>query len=630
MIGALIRKELLEHRLHLALLWVIGGIVFVVKLGGDDQSGTAGSYFASLQGFLISVQIILTFFLCERLIHREYRAKTQLFLEALPLRRLDMLGVKFSFALLQVVLMVSLSLLVCTILAYERESLTFPFLGLLFLRALLASFFWFSFIFMMSLLGKYRIGLYFIVIILTITVHTNTAFDWWSFGPMDLLGARYAFERDIIPWISMAWTLGLSLVFCALGFTLGLIREGSVATLFAEKMNHREKIFVTIAIISTLMVMVFVTEDQTKESYDFPDYAQAFGEGYSVKFAVYPGVSQTEATNWAHWHQQTMDSLKQRLSIPTLPNTFVMMRRDFDGDKFERSDLEDFEGMILRANFGSSNFNQAEYEAWLKREILLITSNKRNGLEARRWVLDGFALFSLTLEQPIREELLWMRAAYGVPERITRKDLEQWLKFRTKVGDKVAMAVAYSGLKTLQTLTEKPPFKRFLEDALAKPVPEDFRALWHEKNHSVMKDLTAITEVSMEDFLNAWNRNLEQARLDFSSELAVIPRLDGKVEIQALTGHNRSLTYAAMVSNSDTGRPADDENFELRFQVLPLLAGQADPRLVQTVNLIGQNSQDCKLPGVFHSGQRVAVTLVHFSPVLACEVIGGWAICEVD
>src|SRR5687768_6185477 len=104
--AVLIRKELRQHWLPFCFLATMLAVGAVGMLAEHHLRGNSSSVFTGASNFLKIALPAAAMLICGRVVVAEYRAKTQLFLEALPLPRWKMIAVKYAFGLI-VLLMVN-------------------------------------------------------------------------------------------------------------------------------------------------------------------------------------------------------------------------------------------------------------------------------------------------------------------------------------------------------------------------------------------------------------------------------------------------------------------------------------------------------------------------------------------
>ena len=153
MIGTLLRKELRQHWWALLMVGAASVLGYLILLGTAIIKGEGGASLAGLRLFILLIGTIAALVICHRFVAAEYQAKTQLFLEALPLPRWKMVTIKYGLGLAAIVLIVVLAFGMACLLAWHHQLLSLRFLAILAMRAF--SFVWliYSFFFLMGFMG---------------------------------------------------------------------------------------------------------------------------------------------------------------------------------------------------------------------------------------------------------------------------------------------------------------------------------------------------------------------------------------------------------------------------------------------------------------------------------------------
>ncbi|MEP6673128.1 MAG: hypothetical protein ABJF10_28515, partial [Chthoniobacter sp.] len=259
MTRALLAKELRQHAFALSFLLLLpfAGLILISSHGVIRRAGGGG---------FESVRLLLTLFLplaClvlgQLLIASEFRQKTQLFLEGLPLPRWRMLAVKFSLGLVLTLLISTLALGYVAWPARHTEALTPRFATLLFLKGAGWAAFVYTLCFAHSFLGRYRVP-FGLALAGGLLYCSNLGLPISEFGPFALVDNRFAFERFVWPVHAFLVTGALVLALAVFGFWLGLVRDATVAALLAEKMSAREKVFLSLFSFVVLLVGGEVSE----------------------------------------------------------------------------------------------------------------------------------------------------------------------------------------------------------------------------------------------------------------------------------------------------------------------------------------------------------------------------------
>jgi len=619
----LIRKELHEHGPVLIALVLLTGIGFLLILSYFAVEGEAGSLFVSLQTFLFSFLLFVGLALCNRLVVREYKGRTQLFLEGLPLSRARMISVKFILGFILIAGTVTCAFGLLCLLAWSREGMTLRFFLILAARTYLYTYCLYAFLFMMGLLGRYRITVYLLLILGFVFISNLTDFDFFHFGPVALLFDAFAFERYTFPVHALMVTAGLGLAFTLFALMLALIREGSVAALVAEKMSHREKVFITAMLIGFLFMAFLYGEKTRKEPFDLMSAIEVKREGVLVKMSKGMGQESEARRRLAEKVASEILDLKLYLGLDSVPPVFMTTRRDLDGDRFENGKLEDKEGLLVRINFKSDSWDEKAFLTWLTRELLISRSNGRLKREPKMWVLDGFSLFwarrDKTEASLLKDRQLALRALYGIEKGFSEKDLGQWLLYRERVGGDIAAGVAWSGLKLLEQRQGSHRCRKFLKAVLGRDIPDDVRALFHEWRHHIHVQLRREAGISFHKFLPAWQAALTAIRPALADDLAKIPELQGEVIFENLSSRTRKVRYRININPSP-----DQTRCAFLYARLPWFDSEVPIHKIRRENLGYSLDHEGEIPETFVQGERLSSTFSLHIETLGCEIISGW------
>ncbi len=627
MTRTLIIKELRQHWVAFLLLAILLGIG-VLMITWMVVTTERGSIFEALRMFLASFVVIGLLVLCNRLVVHEYQAKTQLFLEALPLTRLRMVIVKFSLGLALIVLLVTVAFAVLLVAAPPSEALTSRFVQIMAARTYAFLMCVYAFFFLMGLMGRYRVAIYLALVIGAAFLNGVLKLEIDRFGPIALLDGQFAYERHQFPTTALTVTLGLAGILAAVTFVLSLIREGSVATLLAEKMSHREKVVVALLVIGFVFACGLYDERKQKKPHDLPDAIVESRDGIAVKVSAGPAQDVVTGRELAKAVWTELTALQEYLGLPELPTIFVVQRRDLDADRYERAKLTGAEGVLVRANFLGQDWNRRDFLNWLIREILIKASHERLKREPRMWVLDGFPLWwaqqRTAAESQTDSQQLVMRAVYGSAAGFSKEDLQSWLRYRERVGADIAAAVAWSGLTVLERNCGEDSCRRFLRAVLRTDVPADARVLWHEWRHPLPQELEQASGEPFDEFLDEWMEDLAETRHSLADELARVPRLQGDLEFEPLSSKTRQVNYRVVAEPE-----LDADRIRLLYTEIYVCDFEIPPEEVECESLSRDDGHSGDLPDTFTRGARLYWTFSATSDQLGCEVISGWRRQEI-
>ncbi len=629
----LLRKEVRQHWLpFLALaglcLVALGGIVAWLM-----RASQVASVFEPVRMFLMFGVPLAAAILCGRLVVAEYQAKTQLFLEALPVSRIHMVLVKFVFGLVALLAMVLTTLALAALAGRRHEAMTGQFAVNLTASAAAHALFWFTFFFTTGLLGRYRWPLLILLVCAAYAVSVGTAWDVSEFGPFKLLGDRFAFEREATPVRALREALLAAGGLAAVGFALALVREGNVSALLAERMSQREKVFVSVVLLTTVAVLGTVSAKTKHEPYRLPDAVEVVVRGVVVKVAG----PEAKARPLAEFLAGEMAELREYLALDALPTVMITRRSDLDANKFERGKISNAEGFLVRLNYDAEGFDRGRFVAWLAGEVVNHRLHGRAGREPRRWVLDGFGEFwrrRAKLGAPLAEDAdLALRALVGFGESgVDAAALAAWLTTRERVGEGVAVGMAWSGLRTIERARGAEACRDFLRNVLGRRLPQDVRAVWRDRG-TVGARLRRAAGWTETELLAAWNGELKAARAELAAELAKVPRPALDLKLVAATPETVVVRYRVGFGFAPVVSAAAGEvEYRLRYLELPPLNEALEEDLLKDElhREVLEQAGEHELPATFPRGGRLVAGAAVFAPALGCDVISGWRRVTVE
>ncbi|HUF63730.1 MAG TPA: hypothetical protein VMN36_16760 [Verrucomicrobiales bacterium] len=625
MIRALLAKELRQHwpgLLVLAFLWLV--IYLLVALGSILQDAML-SPFELLGSFLHIGAVLGSVTLGRLLVVSEYRERTQLFLDALPVSRIAMIAVKWFLGAAVLMGLVLAAFLLTTLLAWRNESWSLRFALFLLARAGAACLAVYAFFFLMGFLGRYRFLIYALVFLFFFAASQLRQFEMDNWGPFHLLGPTFAYERDVFPWEAFRITC-LTGGICIVGsFFLGLLWEGSLSALFAERMSQREKVVIALVILTGFYGVYLLDTRTPKQPFDLDDAAMARSGRVTVKVAGTDELS----TGLAERLAAELADLRTYLQLPGLPSVFLVERGDLDPDLYERGILKETEGFLARAAFRDSGFNEERFCRWLVGELLAAQSHDGVRAESCRWVYDGFPDFWAqrhSRPQPMEDSRpLIFRALYGLPQGITDRDLSTWLRFRETLGDDIAAGVAWSGLEVLASRQGDETARSFVRHVLGCHLPRDVRAAVHRRLHSPARVYRNLTGQSFDSFLTEWNGELDRCRGIHHAAIESLPRLRAEFEFVSAPGDSYDLNYR-LLADPPLSSPV---RYALRYCALPPMNEEVHPEKIRETAHVEESLSQHVLARPFSKGSRVFHTLSAELPELECSAITGWIRSDV-
>ena len=517
MIRGLLEKELRQHGFTLAFLGVLllGGLMLIGGHGLLRRVGGGGFFAVQLLHYTFVPLACLV--LGQVLIATEFRQKTQLFLEGLPLPRWRMLLVKFLLGLCTVVASVGLALSFAWWDGRHSEAMTSRFALLLGVKSLGWVWFLYTLCFAHSFLGRYRV-IFGVALFLTYAFASEAGLAIWEFGPFALVDARFPYERLVWPTTALTVTAALGAGLTLLGFALGLMRDATVATLLAEKMSTREKVFMTFLTLVGAMLGTYWSERteavapvqmpgaiETQRGVVHVQASAAVDAPQKAELAAVDLTSRQLA--------EALGPLAEYLHCPSFPPVFIVHRRDLSAQELVNGDLKPRQGVLVRANLTAEGFDRSLLESWLVRETLLAQSSGLAGRERNAWVLDGFAWWWThskhgtvdALDSSAREA-----ARAVLPATFSAQDLRSWLSLRQKLGEDKARRLAGSGLAVLARERGAESTRAFLSAMLGRPLPANARGWWRDIVSPAPRRLRTHTGWDEAELVREWRAVLVQ------------------------------------------------------------------------------------------------------------------------
>ena len=517
MIRGLIEKELRQHGMSLAFLLAIYVAGLALLTGNHNLSRFTGTPLESLHLLLLLLVPLSGLFLGQVLVASEFRHKTQLFLEGLPLPRWWMLAVKFTLGLLVLLIGLAASFALLWKRALGVDALNLHFTTILALKAVLWTSFTYSFTFAHGFLGRYRV-IVGILVVAGVASLNEHGVPVGEFPPFHLVDQRFAYERIVVPTEDLLLTGGASVLFVAIGFSLGLMRDATIASLLAERMSSREKLVLTFLGIATIMSFSYLSEQRIAATPVVVPGSFDVERGpahVSVSAAVDAPLSGeiTTSKRVANHVADDLAAMANYLGCATLPPVFIVHRRDFTGGEMENGNLTRKQGLMVKTNLMAKDFHEDALRGWIVREILLLKSSRRADLEKNAWVLDGFPLWWRQVQgeqpSPSQNPPVFSHARSAMPADFSSRNIEQWLLLRKKAGEKAAADLAWTGLAILAEKHGAEACRRFVSSMLGRDIPEDARGWLHDAVNPMSHRFEKATSTKLDTFAREWKTALE-------------------------------------------------------------------------------------------------------------------------
>ena len=631
MVLTLLRKELVEHVWVFALLLPITLVGFVLVLIGTALQ-EVGSALDPVRFYGLSFHVLVTLVVCNRLVVQEYSGKTQLFLEGLPISRSVMLATKYLLGLTIVSALMAACFLIALAAASRQEMIDARFVLIMVSRLAVYVFLTYSFFFMMGLLGRYRIPIYLTILFSFMILSDVTSFEMSELGPLALLSDRFAFERVVFPTQNLVGCVVAGACFVGVSLMMGLMREGSVASLMAEKMSQREKLFASVGVLMLIFIGSSLDAKRTPDPYSIPDAYVRDEDNVIVQIERLEAGQQ--ATILADAVHADWVAVSQYLSIDQFPPLFLVNRRDLDSDQYESASLDNSSGILLRMNYQSPDFDYANVRADLI-DIGLSHASHFNAIyEPQCWVLEGFSDY-----WPRREsfDTKWsdrsqtdLRAVYASSLSFQPSDVGDWYQFRDRVGLPIARAVGCSGLVFAERKYGKDRIEQFLQQVLRVDQPSDMRADLDQMRHPIETIWTRVMGDDYHQFVKDWVIELQKQETTFAETLSSIPKLSAEANWIAKSAVTHELEVTPTCEPPPKSSNAASGNVSIDFEEIGIFDTWMPDLEVESQVQPYESGQTIVLKDTFSAGDRLRWTISVFSPELGCDVIFGWQRQEVQ
>jgi hypothetical protein len=500
----LVLKELREHRWVLLALWLSTAIGLAGLLHSANDEGSPLVAFWRLI-YILGPLSVLT--LANRLVVREYTGRTQLFLETLPVSRAQVVAVKWLTGAVLLAIPMATGFAVTLHVAFTQVVLTSRFIQLIAVRSGTFLLFAYSLAFFIALTGRYRYVLWSALIFGAYAIDTYAQFPLKQWSPIALVSNSMVFERLALPIADLMTTWLVTVILIVATFALSLASEGSLVLALSQRMSPRERVVVTVALIS--LVSLFAEMDARKPKPAFTLHDAVIGGAGASQVAVARTDEGTNATAKLLADKMSSDlhELQTYLSLNAGPGVFVLPDASIDSDVFLRATLPSSDGVVLRGAIGAEQFDQEAFRSYAVEQALEWYSHDRAQQEDRRWLLDGFTQWWIARASPARQDQLTERAALAARMlhfESARLDaqLRHWLMVREQLGDCLSDALAWRAVDLLVQEVGPDRFRRLTSALFGRHLPDDARAAFLESS-----------------FNNAWREADAPALLAFAASL---------------------------------------------------------------------------------------------------------------
>ncbi|MEM7601905.1 MAG: hypothetical protein AAF357_10885 [Verrucomicrobiota bacterium] len=513
MTGVLVRKELRQHGVWLAIILPITWLLFAIVTFATMANGMAGGVFYSIGQGLSFLLIIPTYLLCHLLIAVEFRNRSRLFLEGLPLSRVRLVMVKALLALTVGFVMSAGIILVGVLVSAGAEAISPRYFGILLSSAIVWTSFLIGVSFFLSFLGRYKIFVI-IAILLGLAVFSNMAtVPLSAFPPFGLI-QHFGFERDQWPiehqWQTVLITIGLF----GAGFTIGLAKEGSVASLLGEVMSYREKMMLGAGLAIVFFALSPFLEEKA-EPFRIPGAVEESYEGVQV-FVSPEDIDRPvdEDVSLAAFLAREIAENRDWLGISPdeFPPIYIVENTNLEDEMIEWDWVEGDRIVLMYAGYREEGFSKAKLLAYTMSTSLSVHTLGRADQENRWWIVCGIEGLwemetadanAVTAREKVAYETI-QEHGFSV-ERLMGRDL-----YSEEAGWREADAVAWMSFRYLEETVGIEKVQSLVRASVTHPVTrKDGRPVFRELIDSVPRVFSRETGMTLETFVDGAREYIE-------------------------------------------------------------------------------------------------------------------------
>jgi ABC-type transport system involved in multi-copper enzyme maturation permease subunit len=622
----LAKKDFSQNILVFIFLPLFLIFIFGIMLLGTAVSPRTMGFLSAEGSFLLFFIPLSAIVLGNRLVVKEYYSRTQLFIESLPISRVEMVLVKYFIGLTFLLFFAVFTLLISSGLSYRSDPVSLNFFFILLSRSAMFCYFVWSFLFAMGFAGKFRIPVYLLIVFFLFVFSITTELNIMQEGPLALQVSDFALERYTYPARQLIQTFLLGSGWLALALFLSLINEGSIAENLAKPMTQREKAVIGIIFIGFMLSAALLESKRVREPYRFSSDAVIASETEPIEILYLEYNIKPDAIALNRYLENKIADLRDTLGINRVPPIKIAYAESLDRDKFETAKLISRDGVLVRANFKDiDDWCTDKFNAYLTRVILDNITRNRTRFAPKQWLHDGFSCwwayggFSMGSDT---HKTLMLRSMYLLDKQgLNSQVIKEWPVFRERVGEPAAEAVAYSGLAYLQSAKGYEAVIKLVKSVFGRDIPDDSRETLYEMFHPMPVLFKEATGEDWEAFISEWTAWVKDiaTQPEFRARLAAIPEFKGSINLLKKEGNIRDIVYEYNFSQV----PASGFVCALLHKkISPFEASIYPEELLKEEQRIHNDfvTNQRRHTGKYNSGERVFLALEYESDILGIPV----------
>lgn len=605
-LAALLGKEARHHGLFVLALVLVIGPLAAIGLLGTASSPEVLTLFEWQRIFLMVFAPLIGLVVGNRLIVAEYQNRTQLFLEGLPMRRGEMVVLKFVLGLVLMLGATLLSLLTTALFASFREPVDAPYLFAMGVRTVAWTFALWGFLFAMGFTGRFRLAIYTSLLFLVFALDSLTGVELGRFGLFAVIDATLPLERSEVPWADVAVAIAVGAGCTVGGLGLALVNEGSLAESLARRMSAREKGAVGAILLLGLIAISAAEEKTDAPPFELPDDGSILTRG-SIQIAYGDAERLALARELMDELTPPLSELPQTLGWDELPTVRLAHSAALDAQTFETVSLAPDDGVLVRAALDETNLDRAGLRTELIRQTLIAHTRGRADFEPRAMLLDGLSRHwaDANTEETRR------RAAYAVAlTPVSEVRVVEWYRTREELGPPIADALAASGVRALIELAGQEAVVNIAKELFGKPPHDDVRSAAERWTLALDALIESHTDHTIDAWLDHWNDSL--------GDVTTPAPLIGELQIETIEGELRRIVGTA------TGPPPAERAIltlvHHPLEPLEHLIEELELERTETTWPASHPQQQVRLDGRYGPGEKAFVALERVDAELGCAV----------
>lgn len=539
---ALLGKDAREHAGTALALAAATLAVALVALAQNRSAAFSMSPFEVVRFALLTYLPLVALVVGNRLVVREYLARTRLFVEALPVGSTRPLALKYLLGLVYLALLVVALVLIAARAAGLADDVTVDYVALVSGKALAIVALYWSVVFCYSLCGHLRVVLYVLTAALVALAAFWSGIDESLIPPFALLDDQlFVFERDVVPRAELLGTLALAAAFTVLGFVIGRLGEGAVAERLARPMTRGDHVALGVLLLAGGVGAALLVGDEERESIAFTSAATVRSGAPPVAVFhvderhVEAGRTMLERT------ATSVAALQAALGVPAVPTVRIALAPELDPGDVHYSTAD---GVLVRAGWlEHDDYDLAVLDAVVLHGVLGTLSGERAMFEPYHWVLDGLARWWAERGWPevrAAHEAELLARAIHVRRRAGGADdlVDDWQLLADRFAYPSAEALAWSAIRHLELERGEEAVLALARAFFGEPLGPSSLDAYRDRRSPTRARFAAATGLDWDRFVESWHDWLDARAGEpaVAAFLDAVPPIAGTLAVGADDG----------------------------------------------------------------------------------------------